>query len=177
MSTAPQLPRLTAQETARVRHAVDTHWRSVGRLLRHLGVPDAEVEDALQQAYLVLVQKLDQVSPGKERAFLASTATHLAARARRKAGRSREVPSPELDEVGPSGGATPERAAEIRRLLARFDAALETMSDRVREVVVLYEVEGLTLTEIAEIQDTSKATVTSRLRIGREQFKERMRDG
>jgi RNA polymerase sigma-70 factor (ECF subfamily) len=46
------------------------------------------------------------------------------------------------------------------------------MSDDVRSVFVLFELEGLTAVEIAELMDVPVGTVASRLRRGRDLFHE-----
>lgn len=56
---------------------------------------------------------------------------------------------------------------EQRERSQRLARALEHLSDKRRSVVVLRDLEGLDISEIAEIVGTSEATVRSRLRDGR----------
>jgi RNA polymerase sigma-70 factor (ECF subfamily) len=69
--------------------------------------------------------------------------------------------SPDLD---------PEAAAQQRRLEALFAQVLEQLSLPLRAVFVLYELEDLTMAEIAETLQLPAGTVASRLRRGREAF-------
>lgn len=60
-------------------------------------------------------------------------------------------------------GADPARDAERSELRARLEAAIETLSEREREVLVLKEFEGLRYREIAELLGVPIGTVMSRL--------------
>ena len=61
--------------------------------------------------------------------------------------------------------------AEIREAL---DAALESLPDRYREVLVLRELEGLTYEEMATTLRLSRGTVESRLFRARERLRTRL---
>lgn len=148
---------------------VREHWDFVARLVRRLGVWDADVEDAAQHVFLTLDHKLDSVETGRERAFLAACAVHVAARHRRSRGRRQEVSDEALWEL-PTNSAGPERALEQRQRLELLDGILATMTDEQREVFVLYEIEELTMAEIADALALAAGTVASRLRRAREIF-------
>jgi len=63
----------------------DLHQQAVWRTLRRYGLdPDADAELG-QQAYLVAVERVDDIWPGSERAFLLGTALRLARKHRRSA--------------------------------------------------------------------------------------------
>ena len=64
-----------------------------------------------------------------------------------------------------------ERAERV----VRMRAALDRLSQKLRAVVVLRDLEGLEIDEIAEIVGSSKATVRSRLRDGRKRLGELLR--
>lgn len=76
--------------------------------------------------------------------------------------RSSEV---EADQpIAPSRlGVDPSRVYQRKELLEQLDAAMETLSEKHREIIVLREFEGLSYAEIAEVLDISKGTVMSRL--------------
>jgi RNA polymerase sigma-70 factor (ECF subfamily) len=148
---------------------VREHWDFVTRLVRHLGVWDADVEDAAQQVFLTLDAKLAAVESGRERSFLAACAVHVAARHRRARGRRREVPDEALWEL-PSESESPESLMQRQQQLSRLDAILGGMSEEQRDVFVLYEIEELTMAEIADALSVAPGTVASRLRRAREIF-------
>ncbi len=149
---------------------VREHLPRIYRLLRHLGVPFGDVDDATQQVFLILSNKLCEVSPGREQAFLSSTAVRIAWRWRRTHRRRKEAGDDEHLALCPADGHSPElqlENAEAARLLLDV---LEKLPEKAREVFVLFEIEEFTLREIAEILDLPQGTVTSRLRSARRRF-------
>ena len=150
------------------------HLDFVGRLLRHLGTPEADVEDLMQTALSVAVERLDDIRPGCERAFLAQTAVRLAAGTRRARARTREVPTDDLPEVA-DGRPTPDELWEKRQGFAALHTILDDMAAELRAVFVLFEIEEMTTVEIAGVLQIPQGTVASRLRRGREVFLGRVR--
>jgi len=163
---AASAPRLSAD--TRVSHAVIEHWSFVGRLLRHFGVR-SDLDDSIQQVFITFASKQQLVEPGHERPFLAGTAVHVAARARRVAGK-RAAREGLLEDEVPGCQDDPEREASRKQDLARLDRILSGMSEDLRAVFLLYEVEELTMREIAESLDLPAGTVASRLRRARAVF-------
>lgn len=164
-------PRHSWHERRRLSSLVKQHWDFVGRLVRHLGVNEEDVEDAAQQVFLTLDHKLREVETGRERSFLASCSVHIAARHRRLRGRRREVSEEPIWELHAPGG-DPELALEQQRRIERLDGILSSMGEEQREVFVLYEIEELTMAEIAEVLALAPGTVASRLRRARQLFQE-----
>jgi RNA polymerase sigma-70 factor, ECF subfamily len=156
-------------DEARLRGVVDAHFDKLWRFLRRLGVPESDVDDAIQEVILVLARKLSRVTVGSERSFLLSTAFRVASDARRRVKRRREVDDASLAELC-SSQPDPEQTAEQRRLALLFAQVLEQLSLELRAVFVLYELEDFTMAEIATTLDLPPGTVASRLRRGREAF-------
>lgn len=157
----------------RTRRIFDAHWTSVGRFLRHLGLAEQDIEDALQQVFLVASDRLDpELPPASERTFLYRSAIHVAAQVRRRYGRSREEPTEDVDlaEEAPSADDLLDR----HRALAMLHSVLLSMPEELRSIFVLYEIEELTMASIAEILQVAPGTVASRLRRAREQFREQV---
>jgi RNA polymerase sigma-70 factor (ECF subfamily) len=159
-------------DARRVRALVDEHWQRTARVLRHLGVREADLDDALQQVFIVAANRLADIQAGSERAFLARTAVNMAARVRRAHGRSREL-AVEADAVDAAPG--PDERIDRARALRWLDEILDAMDPTIRSVFVLYELEELTMAEIATALDLPPGTVASRLRRAREEFKDRAR--
>jgi len=160
-----------AVDKARLRRIVDAHFDAVHVALRRLGVPPAELDDCAQQVFVVASRKLGAIEHGREKAFLMGTAVHVASRARRTQRRRREVP--EGDEI--AGGQVdarlgPEELVEQRRMRALLDEVLGAMPEDLRTVLVLFELEELTMQEIAVALDLPMGTVASKLRRARETF-------
>jgi len=178
MSNAPQTARLPGllatamrdrDSDARLRLIVDRHFELASRIIRNLGIPDCDVDDLLQQAFSITADRLHDIEVGKERAFLIQAAIHLAASVRRARARSRETLTDELPEVS-DGRPSPEELSDQARALRVLDGVLGGMDLDLRSVFVLYEVEEMTMSEIATVLEIPAGTVASRLRRAREDF-------
>lgn len=170
MPASPGLPRLTARAEARLRQMVDAHFDFVWRSLRGLGVPAATADDSAQQVFWIAAQKLDVIVEGSERSFLFATARGIAANVRRGRARSREV----QDEAALAGredaGPNPEQLVASAQARVLLDTFLEALPDDLRTVFVLFELEGMSMVDMAEVLDLPAGTVASRLRRARESF-------
>ncbi len=69
-----------------------------------------------------------------------------------------------------------EKPAFMRELQEKLNEALQKLSHKHRTVVVLFEIEGLSHQEIAEITKTSVGTVRSRLHYAKQQLQASLRD-
>jgi RNA polymerase sigma-70 factor (ECF subfamily) len=78
-------------------------------------------------------------------------------------------------EVEPSTADTPEALLASREIAAAVNAAVERLSDDLRQAVVLREIEGLSYEEIAEIMNCPIGTVRSRIFRAREAIAQRLR--
>lgn len=155
---------------ARLAALAREHFNFIWRSLRRLGVPAPAVDDAAQQVFEVAARRLSDLERGRERAFLFKTALLVATEARRKAARARsELASSEL-ELLPDPAPSPEESAASRENRLLLDLALAALELDERTVFVLYEIEELTLTEIAELVSIPRGTAASRLRRAREAF-------
>ena len=137
----------------------------VVRSLLRLGVHERDVEDAAQQLFIVVHRRLPEYDATRSmRAWLWGIARRLASDYRDLA-RHRI----DLDDVAVSRESTADGAEQLsaRQMVHR---ALEDVEPSRREVLVLYEMEGMTLKEIAEISGAPLNTVASRLRKARSEF-------
>jgi RNA polymerase sigma-70 factor (ECF subfamily) len=164
---APDPPSVE-QTRRRLAAAVTRHHQLIWRALRRFGVPERDVDDAAQQVFLAFSQRLAEVEAGKEAAYLVAVAVRVAANARRKLDRSREVLSDELDHA-PSPH-TPEGLLDQKQLRQELDRGLLTLPLEQRAVFVLYELEGFSLPEIAGALSIPLGTASSRLRRARVAF-------
>lgn len=145
-------------------------WRS----LRRLGVwPRDVVDDAAQRVFEIATVKWDRVQPGKERAYLYRIAVLVAAEKRRayRVGQ-REAPDEIRIAETNAEGVAPDDLFHERQRRAQLDAVLDGLSDDLREVFVLYEIECMSCVDIADLLDVKLGTVSSRLRRAREAFQE-----
>lgn len=163
-----------ATDRDRVDYLVRQHFDLVWRYLRRLGLSDADADDAAQQAFLTLSRKLKHIGAGCERAFLLGVSVRVAAdfrKARRRRAISEALPDGHfVVEAAAHPGPNPEQALEQQRSIALLDRLLGEVDAEARAVLILYEIEGLTLQEIAAALDKPQGTVASRLRRGRAKF-------
>ncbi len=139
------------------------HGAYVARALRCLGVRERELPDACQEVFLVVHRRLDEFE-GKAsiRTWLYSICVRRAMSARRRAARRREDATPVVPE--PEGESkSPHDHVERRRALSAAMKILERLDDDKRAIFVLYEVEQLPMSEVAEVLELPLQTAYSRL--------------
>jgi RNA polymerase sigma-70 factor (ECF subfamily) len=158
---------VSAQDEARLRRAFVQHYAGVWRFLRRLGVARDRVDDAAQHAFLVMLEAIPRVVPGCERAFLYSTAIRVAHGLRRRP--EREVATVDVDGASPLP--SPDELTDQKRAREMLDRLLERLDLDTRAVFVLFEIEGFTVPEIADLLKVPLGTAASRLRRSREQFR------
>ena len=156
---------------------VHRHLDFVWRLLRRLGLSEADAEDAAQQVLLVVAGKLGEIEPGKTRTFLYGIALRVASNARRGQRRSvragQEHSALAAVQRPPGGGVPwPDELAELGRAQALLDELLSELPEELARVLVLAEIEQCTVPEIAELEGMPVGTAASRLRRARVAFRE-----
>jgi len=191
--TAP--PRVPAAVDARLPAAADEQldfegvyeacFDFVWRNARRLGVPDAQVDDAVQEVFLVVHRRLSDFegrSSVKTWIFgiLVKVASDHRRSVRRKSPHARGAEVVDADTVPDEGANPDERLARSEgvRLLHKL---LDELDDDKRAVFVLAELEQMTAPEIAAALDLNLNTVYARLRAARHDFnqfalRERARD-
>lgn len=165
-----------ATTAKRVRAAVDEHHALVYRVLRRLGVPARDAEDAQQQVFWVYARNLRRVEPGKDRAFLFGVAMRVAQSIRQHMARWTPASEEEVGLLVAPGDGADDRLDDVRAR-ARLDALLEAMPMELRVVLVLHDLEEWTMRDIAATLTIPPGTVASRLRRARERLEELAREG
>jgi RNA polymerase sigma-70 factor (ECF subfamily) len=157
--------------------------RLIGRMVR-----DADlVQDLAQETFLRAYRALPQFRG--ESAFYTwlyriavNTAKKALVELRREpvvteaalmpAGDADETFRPEAEPIDPE---TPDAVLASREIAAAVNAAIERLSEDLRQAVVLREIEGLSYEEIAEIMNCPIGTVRSRIFRAREAIAQRLR--
>lgn len=139
------------------------HAPYVLRVLPRLGVSPADVEDVCQEVFVVVHRML----PGFEgrsslKTWIYGIALRVARSHRRRAYRRREIATEHVPEPAEVHAVEP-CALEQGQQLALLDEALASLNDAQRELIVLLEIEELSVAEVAEATNTSKFTIYSRL--------------
>lgn len=142
------------------------HYAAVWRTLRRFGLASADADDAAQQVFVVVARRYADIELGRERAFLFRIAMNVASKAHRARRRRPEDADPECGE-SPDAGPLADDLVERRRARDLLDRLLAQMDPDLTAVLVLFEIEGLTMAEIADALDVPPGTVASRLRRAR----------
>lgn len=170
-SVDPAAPVASSEPPRSFEDLVDAHLHFIWRVLRRLGLSAADADDATQQVFIVAAEKGGGVDQKAERAFLYAIAVRIAANARRQRQRRREV-SAELVEAEPLSREDPERRLEISRATELLDELLARLPPEQARVLVLAEIEQMTVPAIAELEAIPTGTAASRLRLARQAFRE-----
>jgi RNA polymerase sigma-70 factor, ECF subfamily len=158
------------------RQLYSAHFDFVYRTAWRLGADGAEVEDVCQEVFVVAFRKLSSFVEGRFTTWLYRVVANVVAdrhRQRRFREGLRRLWGREAEAVpGPAG---PDRMFEGREEKAVVDAVLRRMGARKREVLVLFELEGLPGEKVAELVGCKLETVWSRLHYARRDFERILR--
>jgi RNA polymerase sigma-70 factor (ECF subfamily) len=154
----------------RVRAIAEAHYDFVWRSLRRLGVAASDVEDGAQRVLMVLMRRIDSVQPGAERSFLFGTAIRVASDMRKQSARASNRQQSAADESGLP--ADPELLLDQERARRLLDQVLDELPLELRTVLILADLEEMTMAEVAALLEIPAGTVASRLRRAREKFAE-----
>ena len=137
----------------------------VGRWAARLGGPSIEVEDVVQEVFLVAKRRL--VSFRSDGGGSVTTwlfrATDRIVKATRRKQRLRRLfgVAPDVDAAGAgvAAGPIPGDDLERRQAMARAYRVLDRLPERHRRVLILFELEGLSTQEIATLIGARAGTV------------------
>jgi RNA polymerase sigma-70 factor (ECF subfamily) len=159
------------QDSGRTPHfaeVYETHFDFVWRSARRLGVPEAGLDDVVQDVFVTVYRRLGEFEGRSQlRTWIFGILRHTVGDLRRS---QRRKPTEALgDEPSDARPGPHEHAVrdESTQLLSRLLAELD---DDQREVFVLAELEQMSAPEIASAIDVNVNTVYSRLRAARQGF-------
>ena len=150
----------------------DDWFDHVARWLGALGVPDVDREDLAQEVFLVVRRRLCDFDGRNVAGWLYRIASNKAGQHRRlswmKVIFSSER-SPEIDDL-PFEGTSVLANIETKEKVLLLERLLSKMNERRRHVFFLFEVEGHSGEEIADMLDVPMNTVWTRLHHARKDF-------
>ena len=129
------------------------------RVARSVVANEADADDAAQDGFLAALRNLGRYDPSRPfgpwlMRIVANAATD---RRRRQKVRAADQLSPQTPFTGP----LPDREAFRRQFRAALETALATLPERRRMAVVLFDVEGYSHQEIADVLNVPVGTVRS----------------
>ena len=144
---------------------VRAHGAEVYRLLKRIFGPSADIDDAYQSVFVEVIRSLPSYA-GRARlsAWIRRITHNVAYQEMRLRYRRPEVVGLETVALATP---PPEVAFEHRETLRRVYAILEDLDPAQRLALVLHDIEGLTLKEIADETGRPLPTVASQLAAGR----------
>jgi RNA polymerase sigma-70 factor (ECF subfamily) len=141
----------------------------VWRCLRTLGVPEASIDDAAQDVFVVVHRRLEDFrGESSLRTWLYGIVRNVAANQRRS--RRRKGGAEPLDAELPSDCPPPDERAQAQQALSFVQAFAAQLDDKKRDLFVLALVEELSIPEVASILNIPLNTAYTRLRSVRQAF-------
>ena len=146
--------------------AYDAEFEAVWLYLRRLGVPEADVEDAVHDVFVVAHRRYGAYDSSRPlRPWLLGIGFRIAAQWRRRHRLEVTVAEPEPER--PDDARSPDEIVASREASRRLQGALGQLDMDQRAVVVMHDLNGIPVPEIASALDVPLNTVYSRLRLGR----------
>ncbi|RYZ08048.1 MAG: RNA polymerase sigma factor [Myxococcales bacterium] len=146
------------------------YFHHVTRWVRALGCPAADLDDLAQETFLIARRRLSQFEGGNTAGWLYRIAQNVTRSHRRKVWLRRAL---HLDpELSPSRATEPSpvEAYERRESRRQIQLILSKMTERRRVAFFLFEVEGYSCEEIAQLEGVALNTIYTRLHHARRDF-------
>ena len=154
----------------------ETHFAFVFRTMRRLGVPPAQIDDAVQDTFLVLHRRFNELQwNSSEQTLLFGIALRVAKDHRRALLRRRENREVGADAIFTALGREEARAgpaeilaqAQARTIL---HALLDALDEDLRAIFISVELEQMPVTEVARAMNLNVNTTYTKLRYARKNF-------
>jgi RNA polymerase sigma-70 factor (ECF subfamily) len=167
VANAQPLPR--AAEQADFERLYASELPVVYGFLFRLGVHKADMEDLAHDVFVTAVKRWSTYDPSRPvRPWLLGIAYRVVLDSKRRLSGKMELPGPMPERATEENDS--ERQVEAREARDLLTRALEELPPERRASIIFYEIEGLSVAEIAEAMNVPAPTVYSRLRIGREEL-------
>jgi len=151
--------RATAGDLEAFGQLVERYAGQARRVARAVLADPDDGDDAAQDAFLSALRHLGRYDPSRPFGpwLMRIVANAAADRRRRRKVRATD----ELSEASSGGGPRPDAETDLRAFRAAFRRALALLPERQRLAVTLFDVEGYSHAQIAEILDIPQGTVRS----------------
>ena len=143
------------------------HAAFVWRSMRRLGVAPADLEDSAQEVFIIAHRKLPEFEGRSTlKTWVFGICLRVASDWRKKTSARREAPMTEAP-VRSTSGETATREIAMRQARQKLADALQRLDDDKRAVFVLYELEQVSMIEVAQAVGCPLQTAYSRLHAAR----------
>jgi RNA polymerase sigma-70 factor (ECF subfamily) len=147
------------------------HFDFVFRNLRRLGVQPSQVDDAVQDAFLVALRHIAKCeAPAQGKAWLFAIALRVARNYRRTERRKGGLMPLEADAVASAGERDPFEHTAATQATRQLRAFLDSLDEDKRSVFIMTELEQLSAPEISAVLGVNLNTVYARVRAARREF-------
>jgi RNA polymerase sigma-70 factor, ECF subfamily len=164
---APAVPHVRPAAPS-FREVYEAHVDLVWRTLRRVGVPAAHVDDVAQEVFLSIHKALPTwEGRASLRTWIYRIARNAAINHARSMHRRPDGTPTERADENATGRLDPEAEASRNESLDELSSLLQSMHESKREVLILVELEGFSVPEVAELTNAPLNTVYSRLRLAR----------
>ncbi len=161
---------------------VERHRRRIYSLAYRMTQKHEDADDVIQETFVrayTNLRRFDLKRPFSN--WLYTIAANLCLDRQRRAKREHRVAWEHVEdtrlETAPATAAVmPEKYTQNGELRCELQDAISRLPDRQRAALVLFEVEGLKITEVAELMQCSEGAVKSTLHRARMRLREELRD-
>ncbi|MBK8257204.1 MAG: RNA polymerase sigma factor [Polyangiaceae bacterium] len=168
------IPTPTTESLVSFEQAFRDHAPYVWRLLKRLGVHPDDVEDVCQEVFLVVHRKLHTYHGGSTvRTWIYGICTRVASEYKRRPYHRRETPTADLPDE--PADVSPEAKLDQKRALLLLDRALDKLDHDKRAVFVLFEIEELSMADVAAALQCPLQTAYARLYAARKQVQSELK--
>jgi RNA polymerase sigma-70 factor, ECF subfamily len=173
----PQEPSPTVPPLARplpiFRAVYDEFFPFVWRMLWRLGVGPGSVADAAQDVFMVVDRRLSDLrGPELAQSFIYGIVVRVAGDYRRVQRRKGLVGAADSGQLPDSGAKDAYQQVEHKQALALLDRLLDELDEERREVLVLVELEEMSVPRVAALLGANANTIYTRLRRARQDFEQ-----
>jgi len=154
------------------RRVFDAEIAYVWRTLRSLGVPARDVEDLAHDVFVTVFRRWDDIDPARPiRPWLFGVALRVATADRRLARNQRERFGVDVHELVDEAPPADEQLASKKAWEVVLQA-LEGIEIGRRAVLILHDLDGFAMRDVADALSIPTNTAYSRLRLAREDFRQ-----
>ena len=169
LAAAPQ----AAQPLPTFRAIYDQYFAFVWRMLWRLGVWPSSVADAAQDVFVVVNRRLSDLrGPELAQSFIYGIVVRVAGDYRRVQRRKGLVGATDAEQLPDNGAIDAHQRVEHKQALALLDRLLDELDEERREVLVLVELEEMSVPQVAALLGANTNTVYTRLRRARHDFEQ-----